>query len=210
MNIKKWIYGSLILFFIIVALAVGLSAKFDFSNFSSDPYKFIEDFFAQWSPALGAFGTMLAASLAATAVYHSFKTKQETYEDEIRALHDEIKSNYEQMRVLLKVATDVIDEMVKESKKERKDIVEIAFGSSTISRYVELFRMKAYLNIIESGHFTKLGISKHNVSFIYDKIDCTKRGVIKPDSEFLENLLDSMNSTIKSLESEYTFLEPVS
>jgi len=93
MNIKKYLSIAIGAFLVIVILAVGISAKFSLSSITANPYQFIEDFFDQWSPALGAAGTVILAVLVLWTMYDNRRSQEREKERAIHALHDEIHSN---------------------------------------------------------------------------------------------------------------------
>jgi DNA-binding transcriptional regulator of glucitol operon len=76
MNIKKYVFIAIGAFVAIVIVAVGVSARFSLSNITADPYQFITDFFNQWSPALGAAGTLIVATLALLAYWQSRRSER--------------------------------------------------------------------------------------------------------------------------------------
>lgn len=93
MNIKKYLSIAIGAFLVIVILTIGISAKFSLLNITANPYQFIEDFFNQWSPALGAASTVILAVLVLWTMYDNRRSQEREKERAIHALHDEIHSN---------------------------------------------------------------------------------------------------------------------
>lgn len=93
MNIKKYIFIAIGAFVAIVALAIGVSARFNVSNITADPYAFIEKFFNQWSLALSAAGTVILALSVFSFIYENRRREQKEKQQAIHALHDEIHWN---------------------------------------------------------------------------------------------------------------------
>lgn len=93
MNIKNYIFIAIGAFVVIVALAIGVSARFNVSNITADPYAFIENFFNQWSLALSGAGTVILALSVFSFIYENRRREQREKEQAIHAIHDEIHWN---------------------------------------------------------------------------------------------------------------------
>ena len=93
MKVSKYLYTAIIAILLVLSLAVAVSARFNLSNITSDPYEFIVNFLELWAPALSAVGTIVVAILIVLILYHVRRSQEQEKEQHIRALHDEIDIN---------------------------------------------------------------------------------------------------------------------
>lgn len=90
MNIKKVVWVAVVTFIIVVAFTIAFSARFNLSSITNEPYSFFEKFFNQWSPALGAAGTLILAISVFSFIYENRHREEREDRKAIHALHDEI------------------------------------------------------------------------------------------------------------------------
>jgi hypothetical protein len=79
---KNFILAGIIVFFVFAFLAFAVSIKFDFSQVVNHPYTTVNTYFAQWSTALGAAGSIIIAVLAYTAIDQGHRNQQSTLRSE--------------------------------------------------------------------------------------------------------------------------------
>jgi hypothetical protein len=70
------VVAAALVFLSLAFLTLAVSARFQPANVLADPYGFTERFFSQWSPALEAFGALIAAALALAAISESRRSQR--------------------------------------------------------------------------------------------------------------------------------------
>jgi hypothetical protein len=73
---KKYIYIAIGVFVVLIIVAGFVTAKLNPSLLTTNFYEFIDKYFVQWSPALGATGTVFATIIAVTAIFESRRNQK--------------------------------------------------------------------------------------------------------------------------------------
>lgn len=196
MNLKKYVLIAVAAFLVVAILAIGISAEFSLTNIIADPYRFIEDFFAHWSPALSAAGTIIVAALAILSIYQSRRNEEKQGEQVIHALHDEIHSNL----------TDIIGLRFQISEKFRREA-----ESSMVNTEDAPFQSvdtTVFDSMKNAGQLHRLGDMQMKVVFCYKLI---KRynldGGFKPyQLQLLGTVNEELDKVMKDLEANLKFL----
>jgi len=92
-KVQKYYYIIIVAFVLLLLLAIALSAEFNFSNITSDPYMFVITFLQLWAPAVGAIGTIVVAIVIILVLNYLRLNQERDKEQSIYALHDEIDIN---------------------------------------------------------------------------------------------------------------------
>jgi|GEM_PF-6142306 len=101
MNVRRIFYSVIIALVVLLALAVAVSAEFNFTNITSDPSGFILKFMETWAPAAGAVGTIIVAIVIIFVLNYIRRIQVREKEQSIYALHDEIDINMSIIKPLL-------------------------------------------------------------------------------------------------------------
>jgi len=169
---KLLLLAGIGIFVIIVLLAIGITAKFSFQNIKTDPYDFISRFFSQWSPALSAAGTLIAATLAGTSIYWSVMEARHSREKEdkelVRSLWNEVLWNSDE--VALKI--EVLGNLENEATANQKDI-------TNLQRYLaKPLETRAFESLRNSARLRLLGEAQERTYSLYRLITWYNRVVI--------------------------------
>jgi len=196
MNVKKYVSIGIGVFILIVLLAIGISAKFTFSNITSNPYMFIENFFSQWSSALSAAGTLIVALLAVWAIYESHRSQERERERAIHALHDEIHWNI----------SDVITLRFQISEWSKK--LEEFSTVITENAPFQPIDTAVFDSMKNSGQLHWLREMRMDIVFCYKLIRMYNQdaGFEPRQVELLANLQETLDKAIRALEGSFTFL----
>jgi len=195
-GMKKYVFVGIGIFFVIVLLAVCISARFSLTNITADPYKFIEGFFDRWSPALAAAGTIIVAVLAGLSFYESRRSEERDREQAIHALHDEIHSNL----------TDIIGLRFRISEQLR--VMDEHRVVDPESMPFQLVDTAVFDSMKNHGQLHWLQEMRMNVIFCYKVIQgYNQAGVFKPHHlDILATINDCMKEAIRALEAKFKFL----
>lgn len=196
MNIKKYLFIAIGVFLAIVALAVGVSARFDLSNITADPYGFIENFFNQWSPALGAASTIILVVTVFWTIYESRRSRDREKGQVIHALHDEIHSNL----------TDIIRLRFQISERVRKDD-DIMVRLDEVLPF-QLIDTSVFDSMKNGGQLHWLEDIRMHIIFCYKLIkQYNQDATFQPyHLELLANIYDGLDKTLRELEAKFKFL----
>ena len=198
MKVWKYILIAVGAFLVIVVFAAGVTARFSISNITADTYGFIEKFFSQWSPALGAASTVILVVTVLWTIYNHHRGEERVKEQVIHALHDEIHSNL----------TDVIQLRFRISEKLRKE----ADTSLVLTEYqpFQAIDTAVFESMKNGGQLHWLRDMRMHTIFCYKLIKQYNR-----DEDFqyyhlelLANMYDALTKAITDLEANFNFLPP--
>jgi len=196
MNIRKVIWVAIGTFLFIVALAIGFSARFSISNVTRDPYVFIENFFNQWSPALGAAGTVILAISVFYFVYENRRIEERERKQAIHSLHDEIFWNLNNIITLRFQISErlkyIMEHNVAPSDPPSFELLE--------TRVFDDMRSRGQLHLLEEIRMDIIPCYKLIRDYNLDKC-------FKPNHpELLATLHDWLDRGIRDIESKFAFL----
>lgn len=191
MNIKRFVIIACSVFLVIVALAVCVSARFSWSNITSDPYAFILNFFDQWSLALSAAGTIILAISVFAFIYENRRREEREKQQVIHALHNEIHWN---LRPIITLRFD-ISEWSKHVEKSQEGLYR-----QIETRVFDDMRIRGQLHWLEE--------LRMDVVFCYSLIDIYNldRRFKVGHLELLTELHERLDKTIRALEAKFKFL----
>lgn len=196
MNIKKYLFVAIGAFLVIVTLAVGISARFNLSNITADPYVFIENFFSQWSLALSAAGTIILALSVFFFIYENRRREEREKEQAIHALHDEIHWN---LRPVITLRFD-ISEMLR--------YIEEHHTAPSGPPPFELLDTRVFDDMRSQGQLHLLEDLRMDIVFCYTLIrKYNMDREYKPNHlKLLTELHKRLDKAIRALEAKFKFL----
>lgn len=197
MNIKKAVIIAITAFVIIVVLAIGLSARFSFSNIVDDPYTFIEKFFSQWSLALSAAGTIILAISVFAFIYENRRREEQEKQQTIHAIHNEIHWN---LRPIITLRFGI-----SEWQKRVKEPTTVSTATKVLFQPIQT---RVFDDMRSRGQLHWLEELRMDVVFCYSLIDSYNfDGQFKPSHlELLTKLHERLDKTIRALEAKFKFL----
>ena len=201
---KKYVSVAIGVFFLIVFLAVAVSARFSLSNIMANPYQFIEDFFEQWSPALSAAGTIIVAALAFLSLYENRRSQERERESAIHALHDEIRSNLTDISRLSSQISDRISEVEKLPLEALPSDLDYDMPFHPIDTAV-------FDNMKNAGQLHWLQNIRMEIVTCYKAIQTYNRDAgFKPHHpDLLTGLDETLKEALSDLETNFKFLRPI-
>lgn len=196
MNTKKYLYIGIGVFLFIVFLAAGITAEFKLSNITGDVYGYIENFFNQWSLALGAAGTIILALSVFLFIYENRRREEREKEQAVHALHDEIHWN---LRPVITLRFD-ISEMLRYIEEHHTTPSRPPPFELLDTRVFDDMRSRGQLHLLEDirmdVYFSYTLIKKYNMGREY-----------KPEHlELLTELHERLDKVIRALEAKFKFL----
>lgn len=201
MRISKYILVAIIgavVFSSLVALTTGVSARFDISNITVDPYKFVQDYLNQWSLALSAAGTMILAISVFSFIYENRRREEQVKQQAIHALHDEILWNLNNV-VFLRFR---ISEYIRYIDEHKTTPSTPPPFEPLENRVFDDMRSRGQLHLLEDLRMEVLPCYKFIRDYNMDK-------EYKPHHlEFLKMLHEGLERNIRALESKFKFLPP--
>ncbi|MDD5500740.1 MAG: hypothetical protein PHH57_03525 [Candidatus Omnitrophica bacterium] len=197
MSVKRLAIIVCVVFLVIVALAVCVSARFSLSNITSDPYVFISAFFNQWSLALSAAGTIILAVSVFTFIYENRRGEEREKQQVIHALHNEIHWN---LRPIITLRFDI-----SEYSKRVKESDLIPTETEGLYRHIET---RVFDNMRSQGQLHLLEEVRMDVVYCYSLIDIYNwdRRFKFEHLKILTELHERLDKTIRELESKFKFL----
>jgi len=197
MSIKKILYIAIGVFLILVAGAIYVTTKLNPSLISTDPYRFIETFFNQWSSALGAAGTIILAISVFLVIYENRRREERGKEQAIHALHNEIHWN---LRPIITLRYNISEWLnrVKEARTISPEPEDLYQPIET--RVFDDMRSRGQLHWLEE--------LRMDIVFCYGLIDTYNldRSFKHKHLELLMTLHDRLDKTIRALEAKFKFL----
>jgi hypothetical protein len=196
MNVKKGLYVGVGIFLLLVLVAIYITDRLNPSLIISDPYRFIEKFFSQWSLALSAAGTIILALTIFSHIYENRRREERDNRQAIYALHDEIHWNLRPI-ITLRFA---ISERLRYQEEHNVILTEEAPFQLLDSRVFQDMRSRGQLYLLEN--------LRMDVVFCYTLIDMyNKDGRFKPKHlELLATLYEELDKAIRNLEAKFKFL----
>ena len=197
MNIKKLAFISGGIFIILIALTVGVSARFDILNIATDPYTFVQDYFNQWSLALSAAGTIILAISVLLFIYENRRREEREKEQAIHALHNEIHWN---LRPIITLRYSISDWL---KRTEENHMI----PPETEALY-QLIETRVFDNMRSQGQLHWLEELRMDVVFCYSLIDTYNLDkCFKPEHlDLLTKLHERLDKIIRALEAKFKFL----
>jgi len=196
MNIKKYVFVAIGMFVTVVIVAIGISARFSLSNITADPYAFIENFFNQWSPALGAASTIILVLTIFWNIHDSRCREERGKQQVVHALHDEIRSNM----------NDIARLRFQISERVRKD-------DDIMVRLDEVLPFQpidtaVFDSMKNGGQLHWLEDMRMHVIFCYKLTkQYNQDATFKPyHLELLANIYEGLDKAIRDLEAKFRFL----
>jgi len=193
---KRLIGITVVGLLVLVVVAIGISARFSFSNITADTYAFIEKFFTQWSPALGAASTIILVVTIFWTIYDRHRSEEKAKEQVIHALHDEIHSNL----------TDIIRLRFQVSEKSRQE--DKTGIINTRDNPFQFIDAAVFDSMKNGGQLHWLREMRMHIIFCYKLIkQYNQDAVFKPyHLELLEKINAELTKAIRDLEANFKFL----
>lgn len=124
---KRYFYGALIIFLVLFLGSVFVTAKLNSSLLTGNFLEFIEIYFNQWSPTLGAIGTFLAVVVAFIAIIDTRHNQKlatlEIYYSRIESWASENREYLEQIKWMYNFI-EIEDRPIRELDLKSKELKE--------------------------------------------------------------------------------------
>lgn len=195
MKIKKYVLIGIGAFSCIVALVIGISARFSLSNITSDPFSFIENFFHQWSPALAAAGTITVAIFAFIAIYESRRSQKLMMHDHSFSKVEEWARN--DIDILMRITAML--RLLAPSSRRRKtlesELKTLDEEAMSLKNQMEMLEGEKSLHDIEASAQLE-GVSRRLIEITQKRIDIMKE-LVKSGERELANVKNNLEELVK-------------